>query len=208
MKSENIRKKKLYLGAIVFLLPLVFGYGVYFVMGRVSVSQEQYIAKQKELVSLEHKQREVAALEQEFTGLEAQRSIIFSSLLSQQYEDKLRFIIEIEDIAKTLGLVYDFTIQREVTKEDIQREKEELARVRRGEAGQKAVKEEEKLPEITVGVKLEGKYAQVVKFLEKFQSLSYYTEIQSLDISKQKTEEGSSRAGVEAVIQASVFTRE
>lgn len=208
MKSESLRKKKFPLGLMAVPVLLVFGYGIYAVMGKVNVSQRQYILKQKELLSLEQRQREVARAEQEFAGLEAQRSQVFSSLLSQQYEDKLRFIIEIEDIAKSLGLVYDLQVQKEVTKEDIRREKEELARLRRGEATQKVAQEEEKLPEVTIGVRLEGSYAQVVKFLEKFQSLSYYTEIQSLDISKQKTEEGSSGGGVEAMMQASVFTRE
>lgn len=200
-------KRKLKLFMITVALAAGFGYAVYFLWGKVVSTQDLYIEKTKELLSLERKQEQISELEEKLSQTKEKREEIIESILLQ--EDMISFILKIEDIAKKAGLAHEVKIIRKITSESIEQERLAIRRARRTakEALEEALRD--KLPGVTFDVGLEGSYEGIIRFAEGVASLPYYTHIDRLNISeKRKGEAGFEENKVKASINLTVFTRD
>ncbi|MFY9457911.1 MAG: hypothetical protein WAP23_03215 [Candidatus Spechtbacterales bacterium] len=200
-KTSKTRAKFLLI-AIVWLFG--FGYGGYFLFGEIASSKNLYIEKSKELVSSEKKQEQIERIKEELEKAEKNRGEIVSSLLVT--EDVLEFILKIEDIAKKARLTYEVRILKEVTQESIDQELLALRQARRREvpAEDAAI---EKLPGVTFNVDISGSYSGIIRFLEGVGTLSYYTHIESFNVSEGPGVEGAEPGKVKSTIQLMVFTK-
>lgn len=203
---NDFTKRKLYIGGVAVLFLAVFGYFVSFLMGRIGFLEGEYLSKQGGLLALEQKQKQATFLSEELMRIQDEKKEVLGALLGQQYEDKLRVIVQLEDAAKSLGLAYELQVVKELTQEEIDREKELLLRSRRG--SQRAAEEEEaeKFPGITFEINLKGSYEGLVKFLEKLQSLPYYSKIEQLNIVREAGEAESKQ--LTGVVRVTVFAKE
>jgi hypothetical protein len=180
--NDDFNRRKLYLSGAVVLFLIFFGYSVILLTGRIGALKREYLSKQSGLLALEQKQKQAALLSEELTRIQGEKKEILGALLGQQYEDKLQLIVQLEDAAKSLALEYELQVVKELTQEEIDREKELILRSRRGSKLPSDKEEEEKLPGITFEVKLNGPYEGLVKFMEKLQSLPYYFAIERVTI--------------------------
>ncbi len=203
--SNDFNKRKLYFGGAVVLFFVLFGYSVIFLTGRIGFLKGEYLAKQSGLLALEQKQKQATLLREELAQIQGEKEEIFGALLGQQYEDKLQIIVQLEDAAKSLGLAYELQVAKELTQEEIDREKELLVRSRRGAPRPPEEGEVEKLPGITFEIKLKGSYEGLVRFLEKLQSLSYYSNIERVGILSDTGQEEGGGASLEGDIRITFF---
>lgn len=205
---NDFNKRKLYLSGAAVLFLVLFGYFVSFLMGRIGFLKAEYLSKQGGLLALEQKQKQATLLSEQLLQIQGEKKEILGALLSQQYEDKLQIIVQLEEAAKSLGLAYELQVVKELTQEEIGRERELLLRSRRG--SQRLAEEEEgkKLPGITFEIKLKGSYEGFVKFFEKFQSLPYYSQIERLNILRETEQEESEAVKLEGTVWVTVFAKE
>lgn len=210
MESGQKKQKLILIIASVGLV-VIFGYGIYAVMGKVASAQERYIAKYKELILLEKEQEQAADIKKELAKTEDTIEEVMQSLPEQTTQDQifdsqLKLTEDIENVAKSIGLEYSVKIVGSLTREGIAEEKARIARSRRG--GESTTEVEEKFPSIIFSIELEGQYGEIVKFHERLRSLPYYMSTNRFDISARKAagEEGVV-LGVESTMQVTVFTR-
>jgi len=179
--QDDLKKKKLFLIGAAIVMLVAFGYLGYLVMGGVTSAKEKYIEKYKEIITLEQKQNQSTILQAELSRTAAEREKITSILLGQSDEEKLRLVIQFEDIAKSIGLVYDWEILRTIT--------------------------EGEFPGIVFSISLQGGYSGIIRFIERLQALPYYTHIERLGIvSKAPVTEGSPSV-VAATMEVTVFSK-
>lgn len=178
-------------------------------MGKMASAKERYLATYKELVKLEKNQKEAELLLEELGKTSSEQEEIMQALLAQTYEDKLRLVIQFENIAKNTGLEYDLQILRELTEESILEEKTRLERSRRKteEGEEQKIALEEKLPSIIFSLKIKGDYTAVVRFFEKLWALPYYMNIDNFNIARKIVPGENTYGGVEVISQITVFTR-
>lgn len=202
------RPKKIWVKLLlIFLFWLLgFGYAGYFLFGEIASSKSIYIEKSKELVSGEKKQEQIEQTKKELEKTEKNREDIVSSLLSPR--DVLEFILRMEDIAKKAGLTHEVRILKEVTQESIDRELLALRQARQRGRSTEETALEEKLPGVTFNVDISGSYPGIVRFLEGIGTLSYYTHIESFNISRDTKGEGAETGTVKSTIQLMVFTKQ
>jgi hypothetical protein len=205
--SRDFNKRKLYLGGVVVLFLVLFGYSVFFLAGRIGFLKGEYLSKQSGLLALEQKQKQAALLSEELARIQGEKKEILGSLLGQQYEDKLQLIVQLEDAAKSLALAYELRVVKELTQEEITREQELLLRSRRGSQRLSEEKEIEKLPGITFEINLKGSYEGLVKFFEKLQSFPYYFTIERVNILSQTGEAEGSAVKLEGTILVTFFSK-
>jgi Tfp pilus assembly protein PilO len=207
--EDELRKRKLLVIGLAIAILIIFGYGFYAVMGRVSSAKEAYLTTYKELVKLEQNQKEAELLQKELSKTSGEQEEVMQALLAQTYEDKLKLVIQFENIAKNTGLEYDLQILKELTGESIAEEKTRLERSRRKtqeDEGEKAVLEE-KFPSIIFSLKIKGDYTSAVRFFEKLWALPYYINIDNFNITRQIVPGENVYGGVEVTAQITVFTR-
>lgn len=203
---NDFAKRKLYIGGAAVLLLAVFGYVVSFLMGQIEFLEGEYRSKQSGLLALEQKQKQATLLSEELTRIQDEKKEVVGVLLGQQYEDKLGVIVRLEDAAKSLGLAHELQVVKELTQEEINREKELLLRSRRGSQRTSGEEEAEKLPGITFEVNLKGPYEGLVKFFEKLQALPYYIQIERFNILREQGVAESSQ--LTGVVRITVFAKE
>lgn len=208
MRNNDLDKRKLYLGAAGVLLLVLFGYFVNFLMGRISFLEGEYLTSQKGLLALEQKQKQATLLRVELSQIQDQKKEILGALLGQQYEDKLQLIVQIEDAAKNLGLAYELRVVKELAQEEIDREKELLARSRRGSQRSGEEEEVKKLPGITFEINLTGSYEGFTKFFEKLQALPYYMQIERFNILRKAGEDAIESKQLEGALGVTFFAKE
>ncbi len=201
------RHKKIWVKFLLIFLLWVFGFGYAgsFLLGEIASSKNLYIEKSKELVSYEKKQEQIEQIKKELEKTEKNREDIVSSLLPP--EDVLEFILRIEDIAKKAGLTHEVTILKEITQESIDEELLSLRQARRRDMPAEETAIEEKLPGVTFNVDISGSYPGIIRFLEGIGTLSYYTHIESFNISQDLKGEGEEPGKVKSTIQLMVFTK-
>jgi hypothetical protein len=208
--EDELKKRNLLIMGIAVLVLVIFGYGFYAVMGGLTSAKERYLRTYKELIGLEQNQKEAELIQRELAKTTSEQEEIMQALLAQTYEDKLKLVIQFENIAKNTGLEYDLEILRELTEESIIEERARLDRSRRKtqeeDEGEKAVLEE-KFPSIIFNLKLKGDYAAVVRFFEKLWGLPYYINIDNFNITRKILPGENLYAGVEVTSQITVFTR-
>lgn len=202
--SNDLKKRQLLFAGSTLLLIAFFSYAFYFVRGEIASAQAQYIAKFKDLVRLEAQQREANRLTKELIKDSEGLKAIKEEFIEQSYDNKLKLVIDIENAAKSAGLLYDLSITKELTRESIVEERARLARSRRQSQATTEEPLEEKFPSIVFNVKLEGTYSAIVDFMEKLQRLPYYSKMESFTIASKRVE---AQGGAEAAIEFSVFTK-
>ncbi len=207
--EDELRKRNLLVTGIAVAILIIFGYGFYAIMGGLALAKERYLGTYKELAGLEQNQKEAELIQKELEKTTREQEEIMQALLAQTYEDKLKLVIQFENIAKNTGLEYDLEILRELTEESIVEEKARLDRSRRKtqEDEEKKAVLEEKFPSIIFNLKLKGDYTAVVKFFEKLWALPYYINIDSFNIARKISPGENVYAGVEVISQITVFTR-
>lgn len=204
MNNELKKKQILFIGAAIGLLA-VFGYGIYAAMGSVFSAEREYTTKYKQLVDLEEKHKQATNLEGELSDSAAQVTAIKQALINQTYENKLKLVIDLENTAKSAGLVYDLSILKELTKESLVEEKVREVRARRKSQQIREELVQEQFPSIVFNVKLSGSYPAIVGFIEKLHTLSYYIAVGNFNIISKKLQ-GEGGGSVEAVLEITVFT--
>lgn len=204
----NNKRQKIWVKFLLIVLSWLFGFGYagYFLFGEIASSKSLYIEKSKELVSREKKQEQIGEIKKELEKTEKNREEIISSLLSPQ--DVLEFILRIEDIAKKAGLAHEVRILKEITQESIDQELLALRQARQRVRPAEETALQEKLPGVTFNVDISGSYSGIIRFLEGIGTLSYYTHIESFNISEDLKGEDAEQAGmVKSTIQLMVFTK-
>ena len=207
--EDELKKRNLLVMGIAVVILIIFGYGFYAVMRGLASAKERYLETYKELIGLEQNQKEAELIQKELAKTTYEQEEIMRALLAQTYEDKLKLVIQFENIAKNTGLEYDLEILRELTEESIVEERARLDRSRRKtqeDDEQKAVLEE-KFPSIIFSLKLKGDYTAIVKFFEKLWALPYYINIDNFNITRKISPGENLYAGVEVISQITVFTR-
>jgi len=204
--NNDLKKKQILFYMIAALLAGTFGYGFYAAIAGVSLAKEEYLEKYKEIAVLEEKQKQAKNIEEELKQNAAEILEIKKTLIEETYENKLAFVIDIENTAKSFSLIYDITITKELTKESLAKEKAELSRSRRKSQQIREEAAREQFPSIIFSIKLEGRYPAIVNFIEKLQTLPYYTNIDTFNITSRKLQ-GEANGAVEATVQVSVFTQ-
>ena len=203
--SDDFNRRKLYLIGAVVLFLIFFGYSVIFLIGRIGSLKAEYLAKQSGLLALEQKQKQAALLRKELMQIQDEKEQILGALLGQEYDDKLQLIVQLEDMAKSLALAHELQVVKEMTQEEIDREKELLLRSRRGSQRPPEEEEAEKLPGITFEISLKGSYESLVKFLEKLQSFPYYFNIERVSILSDAGQEEGDAAKLTGTIRVTFF---
>lgn len=177
-------------------------------MGEIASAQERYLAKYRELIALEQKQEQVVSLQEKLAATSEEREAVMQTLTGPAYEDKQRLIIEFEEMARAIGVQQSLEIIKDITQEEIQQEKEQLARSRRGSEEARKATVEEKFPGIVLGVSITGEYTKIIEFLETLRSLPYYTFIEGVSVSSVKRAQEGQPGIVTASMEVTVFTRE
>jgi len=203
--QNDLKKKKLILIVSTISSLVVLGYLGYVVMGKVASSKIRYIEKYKEVIVSEKKQEQADSLQEELAKTVSERKEIREALLGQSDDEKLKLVIQFENIAKSIGLSYEWEIIRTLTNQSIAEEEGRLAQARRrsrgGESG------EEKFPSIVFSIKLEGGYSGIISFLERLQALPYYINIDRLDALNKGYAAEATSPTVSATMQITVFTK-
>ena len=207
--EDELKKRNLLVIGIAVAILVSFGYGFYATMGRLALAKERYLETYKELVGLEQNQKEAELIQKELEKTTSEQEEIMQALLAQTYEDKLKLVIQFENIAKSTGLEYDLEILRELTEESIVEEKQRIDRSRRKtqEDEEKKAVLEEKFPSIIFNLNLKGDYSEIVRFFEKLLALPYYINIDNFNVTRKISPGENSYAGVEVISQITVFTR-
>lgn len=205
MMNNDLKKKQILFAGTAIGLLAMFGYGIYTAMSSVSSAQGEYIAKYKELVDLEEKQKQASRLEEELSDSTAQINEIKQALIDQTYDNKLKLVIDLENVAKSAGIAYDLSISKELTKQSIVEEK---ARQVRSQRRSQQIREEpvqEQFSSIVFNIKLSGSYTAIVSFIDKLHALSYYIDVGVFNITSKKLQ-GEGGGEVEATLEVTVFT--
>ncbi|OGZ57734.1 MAG: hypothetical protein A3B96_00320 [Candidatus Spechtbacteria bacterium RIFCSPHIGHO2_02_FULL_43_15b] len=175
----------------------MIGYFAYYLLGRVNSHKESYSDKKKELVVLEERKKQSQQLRDDLVKLSDDAEKINEAFLGAGFDDTVNFTIQVEDIAKTLGIQYEINIARNAT--NIQPSSIKDLPVDRVL---------DTFPHIVFKIDLESTYADLVKFIEGLNRMPYYINIERLDIRKSGIAEEGGVVLTKATLQVKVFTHE
>lgn len=205
-EASNI-KIRIALSCLAFFL--VAGFGAYFLRKEINKAGFLYEEKKNDLVLITAKQDLASQLKEEFIRTEEDRENIVNSMLLRS--DILKFIQILENTARKENLVYKINILREITWEDIAKQREASARARKKELSRENA-EINDLARIVFNIEIKGGYGEIIRFFEGIGTLPYYTKVESFDIRKKITAGQAEREEeltntIQSRIELSVFIR-